>query len=269
MTDYAHYVHPDRPSWPFDVSPTEYFLDAPRTEQRLSINMRRRGFGLGDRVWIYEGNPVGRFVGYGEVVSPLEFSGQDGSERIWTYGIQFDWAISRRLASMTDQPEIIESPLRRSPYLLNATEVRGLRKLAPTAGISDGPGAAGRLRHGIALSARQGEFAFRDELLRAYDSRCAITGSSETSLLQAAYIADFDSIHRNRLENGLLLRADVHNLFDAGLLWIDTKRVVRVHPSLTEKIYRDLDGVKLAAPQRGYAKPAAALLTEHRKGRRV
>jgi len=68
---------------------------------------------------------------------------------------------------------------------------------------------------------RQGQGAFRRTLLKAYSSQCAVTGCRIEALLEAAHIVPYLGADTNVVSNGLLLRADIHTLFDLGLLWVD------------------------------------------------
>lgn len=74
-----------------------------------------------------------------------------------------------------------------------------------------------------ARSIRRGQLQFREELLKVYDYRCAITGHGPDSVLEACHILPHSESGNNQLENGLILRADIHNLFDDGLLKINPK----------------------------------------------
>lgn len=83
------------------------------------------------------------------------------------------------------------------------------------------------------VAVRQGQGKFRDELLQAYAGRCAITGCDQVQVLQAAHIAPYNGSKSNNVCNGLPLRADVHTLFDLGLLRIDPDtRTVSIAASL-------------------------------------
>ncbi len=62
---------------------------------------------------------------------------------------------------------------------------------------------------------------FREKLLDAYGARCAITGTAVASTLQAAHIVPYRGPQTNAVGNGILLRADIHNLFDMGLIQIE------------------------------------------------
>ena len=60
---------------------------------------------------------------------------------------------------------------------------------------------------------------FRDALIGAYAGRCAITGCSVLDILEAAHITPYLGPDTNHVTNGLLLRADLHTLFDTCLLY--------------------------------------------------
>jgi len=68
---------------------------------------------------------------------------------------------------------------------------------------------------------RKGQPQFRKNLLRIYDGKCAISGWGPECVLEAAHIDYHAETGINKSDNGLLLRADLHYLFDAGLLKIN------------------------------------------------
>lgn len=93
------------------------------------------------------------------------------------------------------------------------------------------------------IVARQGGKRFRDEALKRFDCRCAITGCSVVEVLEAAHIVPYLGEHTNTPDNALLLRADLHTLFDRELVTIDPATLqVRVHPSLMKTPYAEYDG---------------------------
>ena len=67
---------------------------------------------------------------------------------------------------------------------------------------------------------RIGQGRFRDELFRAYQDRCAISKCSINEVLSAAHIWDYSQSGCQEVWNGILLRADIHLLFDRHLLRI-------------------------------------------------
>lgn len=127
------------------------------------------------------------------------------------------------------------------------------------------PTAAETARRVLAeIKARDGQLGFRTNVLLAYGRRCAISGCSTAAALEAAHIEPFDGMHSHRITNGVLLRADIHNLFDADLLGIDpdTKRI-HLHPEITKAgDYADVDGSFLAAPMESFAMPEDAALRQ-------
>jgi len=107
----------------------------------------------------------------------------------------------------------------------------------------------GRRRVLANLVRRQGQPAFRRELLRAYGERCAITGWAVTDVLEAAHILPYRGEHTNHVSNGLLLRSDLHALFDLHLMEIDPETYsVLIDPSLRNTPYGEMHGRKLLLP---------------------
>lgn len=97
------------------------------------------------------------------------------------------------------------------------------------------------------INARNGQAKFRDDLFRRYGERCMITGCALMPVVDAAHIWPYRGDADNNPANGLLLRSDVHVLYDLDLIGIgpNTLRVV-VSPSLQQTDYAALDGQSLA-----------------------
>lgn len=106
----------------------------------------------------------------------------------------------------------------------------------------------GRRRTEAAI--RRGQDAFRRALVQRYGLVCAVTGPAPAEVLEAAHLRPFAVTERHRVEEGLLLRADIHRLFDSGLLTINpSDLIVRVAPGLSGHLaYRSLDGLPLSVP---------------------
>ena len=116
-----------------------------------------------------------------------------------------------------------------------------------------------------AIVRRQGQGGFRQQLLLAYEGRCAVTGCDVEAALEAAHIEPYQGPHSNDLTNGLLLRADVHTLFDLGYLAVDgATMTIHLAPHLMDSVYAFLAGVPLRLPAQGYARPSATALEQHR-----
>lgn len=84
------------------------------------------------------------------------------------------------------------------------------------------------------IIARRGQQSFRDALIDAYRGRCFLSGSPCVVVLEAAHVLPHKGEHSNHVANGLLLRADIHTLFDLGLIAICARedgpwRVLRHH----------------------------------------
>jgi hypothetical protein len=93
------------------------------------------------------------------------------------------------------------------------------------------------------IDARRGQAAFRDTLLERY-GRCLISGCSVAEVLEAAHIDPYRGSEQHHPDNGLILRADLHTLFDLNLVAIEPNNlIVRIHPALTE--YKEFDGKPL------------------------
>lgn len=96
---------------------------------------------------------------------------------------------------------------------------------------------------------RRGQPEFRQRLLEAYDFSCAITGSNAAAALEAAHIAPYLGEQSNLTSNGLLLRADLHTLFDLNLFGIEPSsfRIV-LSKSLLASSYAAIHEHSLRAP---------------------
>lgn len=97
---------------------------------------------------------------------------------------------------------------------------------------------------------RKGQQSFRQELVSAYEGTCAITGCKVEDTLQAAHIIDYRGTNTNVVSNGLLLRADVHILFDRSLLAVNPSDMeVEISDRLSSSRYAALKGEKIARPR--------------------
>lgn len=113
-----------------------------------------------------------------------------------------------------------------------------------------------------AIAQRQGQQGFRRSLLSAYNRQCAVTATSTESVLEAAHIARYLGQQSNKISNGLLLRADIHTLFDLHRVTITPNYVFRVDPTLSSP-YLELDGKGIHLPGKDVDHPMTALLAEH------
>jgi hypothetical protein len=99
------------------------------------------------------------------------------------------------------------------------------------------------------IVARWGQAGFRAALIEAYGGRCAVTGYDAAEALEAAHLRPYRGPESNVASNGLLLRADIHTLFDLPLLAVDpVTRTVVVSKLLAGTRYEALTGSQLADP---------------------
>jgi hypothetical protein len=124
----------------------------------------------------------------------------------------------------------------------------------------------GRQKIAALIKRRQGQSAFRHALLSAYDRRCAVTGCDIEPLLEAAHIHPYRGPDTNSVQNGLLLRADVHTLFDLGLITVSPADEIVVAPALAETDYAAFAGRPLRLPKASSDRPSELALAWHREG---
>lgn len=117
-----------------------------------------------------------------------------------------------------------------------------------------------------AIKTRRGQHRFRQRLLSAYSRKCAVTYCGVEALLEAAHITPHAELTDYNVSNGLLLRADIHTLFDLDLLTIDESYTVRVSEVLRSSEYWDLNNRQLASlPENVNERPNRAALQNRRK----
>lgn len=113
---------------------------------------------------------------------------------------------------------------------------------------------------------RIGALPFRSRLMNAYQGRCAITESEVPQVLQAAHIVPYRGSHTDRIDNGLLLRVDVHQLFDKNLIGIHPgTREIHIHKQLVGTEYAKFAGRHLAEPTINRQQPSRQRLEKRWK----
>ncbi|RDI19801.1 HNH endonuclease [Lentzea flaviverrucosa] len=143
----------------------------------------------------------------------------------------------------------------------SVAKIRSIRrrvtgKDAPVGGNGEAPTGG---RREVKAKARKGQDKFRKNLIQRYGYVCAVTGRCPAEVLQAAHLRSFAEHETHNLDEGVLLRADVHLLFDSGLLTVDptTRRVV-LAPSLSSYgQYTQFDGAEFAEG------PCEKAITDH------
>jgi putative restriction endonuclease len=121
----------------------------------------------------------------------------------------------------------------------------------------------------ITIRPRLGQGAFRVEVTDAYTRRCAITGEKTLPALEAGHIRPYAKNGPHEPRNGLLLRSDIHNLFDLGYLTVTTDYIVEVSRRIKEEFengrhYYALHGQPLTVlPKDAASQPAKEYLEWH------
>ncbi|HVA64699.1 MAG TPA: HNH endonuclease [Terriglobales bacterium] len=138
------------------------------------------------------------------------------------------------------------------------------------AGAGGAPTArGGRVGAPIAMFPRLGQGGFRVSITEVYRRRCAMTGEKTLPALEAAHIRPYSGGGGHELSNGLLLRRDLHRLFDLGYLSVnpDDRRIVVSGRIKTEfdygREYYALHGRALAPPGDALALPSAEAMRYH------
>ncbi len=114
-----------------------------------------------------------------------------------------------------------------------------------------------------AVVQRRGQPEFRRRLLAAYGGRCAVTGSSAVPVLEAAHIDAYSGDHTQHVRNGMLLRSDVHTLFDLHLITATAGFLVAVAPELRGTEYGRYHQQRLRLPNDPAQHPDADALARH------
>jgi putative restriction endonuclease len=137
--------------------------------------------------------------------------------------------------------------------------------------IADAPMASG---YGtpMAVRPRLGQRSFRVAVLDSYGRRCAITNEKTLPVLEAAHIRDYRDVQMHSLDNGILLRADIHKLFDAGYVTVTPEHRFLVSRRIREEFengrdYYALHGSQIRLPRREADTPAPESLIWHNEQR--
>jgi len=119
---------------------------------------------------------------------------------------------------------------------------------------------------------RLGQRSFRVAVLDSYGRRCAVTNEKTLPALEAAHIRDYRDVQEHSLTNGILFRADIHKLFDAGYVTVTPDHHFEVSRRIKEEFengrdYYALHGSAIRLPQKAADHPAAESLFWHNEQR--
>ncbi|MEX2531604.1 MAG: HNH endonuclease [Gemmatimonadota bacterium] len=119
---------------------------------------------------------------------------------------------------------------------------------------------------------RIGQGIFSSIIRDAYGRACAISGERALPALDAAHIRPFEEVQGHSIRNGILLRSDMHRLFDAGYLTITPKHRVEASGTMRDDFndgdnYLRLHGTRVAVPEREELTPDPEMLRWHNENR--
>lgn len=115
---------------------------------------------------------------------------------------------------------------------------------------------------------RLGQGAFRILVTDTYSRRCAVSGEKTLPALEAAHIRPYSKGGEHIASNGLLLRRDIHSLFDAGYVTVTPDMKFEVSSRIREefdngKHYYALHGASVAMPDNIAHRPNKDALDWH------
>ena len=120
----------------------------------------------------------------------------------------------------------------------------------------------------VASLPRLGQGSFRVLVTDAYQRRCSVTRERTLPVLEAAHIKPYALGGDHRVDNGLLLRKDLHVLFDRGYVTVNPEHRVEVSQRIKEEFengrdYYALQGTILNLPPTVTLRPAREFLEWH------
>ncbi|HWH30779.1 MAG TPA: HNH endonuclease [Mycobacteriales bacterium] len=221
----------------------------------------------GDWIWAYFGGKVRQVHGVGRVQG-LGYKSQWKRNVVY---IDWDAALTAELQDRPifyeDYQQRVQGAVERANDETTAVLERWLRRVR--SGGADAPTSSNVRRVPRETLVRIGQGAFRNATLKRFGRACAITRTHEEWTLQAAHIVPVAEGGTHSAPNALLLRADLHNLFDRGLISVTSRLTVDVDRSVTDAAYRALQGRPVALPTGVPKYEFAANLARHRAARRV
>ena len=118
------------------------------------------------------------------------------------------------------------------------------------------------------MQPRLGQGSFRIGVLDVYGRACAVTHEHSLPALEAAHIKPFAEGGDHRIVNGLVLRSDIHKLFDSGYVTVAPDYHFEVSKRLRDdfengRSYYPLNGREIHLPTRFTERPDPDLLDWH------
>lgn len=119
---------------------------------------------------------------------------------------------------------------------------------------------------------RLGQGTFRVAVTDVYSRRCAVTSERTLPILDAAHIRPYADGGTHEITNGLLLRTDIHRLFDLGYVTVTQDARFEVSKRLREDFengrhYYAMQGQRVELPTADDTRPSRAALDWHHENR--
>lgn len=130
--------------------------------------------------------------------------------------------------------------------------------------------AGARYGRELAVMPRLGQGTFRVLVTDAYNRACAVTGEHSLPVLEAAHIKPYAAEGPHLVSNGLLLRSDLHRLFDQGYMTVTPNHRIKVSERLrldyqNGRTYYPFDGRSVALPAATEERPSPDFLLWHNR----
>lgn len=117
-----------------------------------------------------------------------------------------------------------------------------------------------RITKVVSVITRQRQQQFREKLFQIYGIKCMLSGCQVPQAIEASHICPYRGEKDNHARNGLLLRRDLHAIFDANLIGIHPETLmVYIHPSIKQTEYRTFEGKTIQLHETSYKPSKNAL----------
>ncbi len=120
----------------------------------------------------------------------------------------------------------------------------------------------------VLVQPRLGQASFRILVTDAYERKCTITNERTLPALDVAHIKPYSQSGQNIISNGLLLRKDLHALFDKGYITIAPSMEIEVSRKIREEFengrdYYHYQGNRIRMPRNINDRPSSEFLEWH------
>jgi putative restriction endonuclease len=148
------------------------------------------------------------------------------------------------------------------------TQAKSVRAAAPAPGFPLSVERGPRYAEPRLVQPRLGQATFRIAVLEAYDRQCAVTQERSLPALEASHIRPYAQDGPHEIRNGLLLRADLHRLFDTGYATVTPDLRLEISARLRKdyhngRSYYPLQGAHVHVPTTTLHRPDRTFLDWH------